>query len=65
MTCNSNAGLLLRVAGLSLFVLLLPAIALASSYRMSSKNLRRARELVEEHQDLIKEKWHDYFGNRG
>jgi len=30
MTCNSNAGLLLRVAGLSLFVLLLPAIALAA-----------------------------------
>jgi Na+/H+ antiporter NhaD/arsenite permease-like protein len=30
MTCNSNAGLLLRVAGLSLFVLLMPAIALAA-----------------------------------
>ena len=30
MSCNSNAGLLLRVAGLSLFVLLLPAIALAA-----------------------------------
>ena len=30
MTCNSNAGLLLRVAGLSLFVLLLPAVALAA-----------------------------------
>lgn len=30
MTCNSNAGLLLRVAGLSLFVLLLPAVTLAA-----------------------------------
>ncbi len=40
-------------------------IGLASSYRMRSKDLRRARVLLEEHENLIKEKWHEYFGNRG
>lgn len=39
-------------------------IRLASSQRMRANDLKKIRVLIEEHQDLIREKWYDYFGIR-
>jgi hypothetical protein len=37
-------------------------IALAKSIGYNSKELGQLRELVEEHKNLFKEKWYEYFG---
>jgi hypothetical protein len=37
-------------------------VALAKSIGYNSKELGQLRELVEEHQNLFKEKWYEYFG---
>ena len=39
-----------------------PQIELANNYRLSSKDLRRIRELIEEHDDEIHDAWHRHFG---
>jgi hypothetical protein len=38
-------------------------VELVESYRMKRQELRRARLLVEQHQDLFQEKWREYFGS--
>jgi hypothetical protein len=36
---------------------------LAESRGMKRRELRRARLLVDEHRDLLREKWREYFGS--
>ena len=37
-------------------------VCLASSHRMNASDLKKARKLVENNVQLIKEKWDEYFG---
>lgn len=39
-----------------------PKIELAKNYGLSKKDLRKIRDLVEEHEDEIRSAWHDHFG---
>jgi len=39
-----------------------PEIEVARNYGLSGKDLRKIRELVEEHEDEIRSAWHDRFG---
>ena len=41
----------------------LDPIALARSVGHTAAEVRQLRELVEEHRDLFKEKWDEYFGS--
>ena len=36
-------------------------VALARSFGYRARDVRRLRELVEQHRDLFEEKWHEYF----
>ena len=36
-------------------------VALASSVGYNAKELTRLRKMVEEHSELFREKWHEYF----
>ena len=38
-------------------------IRLASSYRMRAKQIRKARLIVEENADIIRERWDEYFSS--
>lgn len=39
-------------------------VHLASSYRLRSQELRKARLLVEKNQKLFEEKWNEYFSKK-
>jgi hypothetical protein len=39
-----------------------PEIELARGYKLSERELRRLRELIEEHEDEIRDAWHRHFG---
>jgi len=39
-----------------------PDILLESSSGFDARTLRKLTGIVEQHQDLIKETWHEYFG---
>ncbi|MCX6125193.1 MAG: DUF4160 domain-containing protein [Proteobacteria bacterium] len=39
-------------------------VALSFSYKMKGKDLKRIRLLLEEHSDLVKEQWNEYFGHK-
>lgn len=39
-----------------------PQVELAKNYGLSKKDLRKIRELVEEHEDEIRSAWNDHFG---
>ena len=39
-------------------------VVLAKSVGYRAKELRRLREIVEEHSELFQEKWNEYFGIR-
>jgi hypothetical protein len=39
-----------------------PEIELAKNYGLSSKDLGKIRELIEEHEHDIRSAWHDHFG---
>lgn len=41
----------------------LEPVELAESFRLKSQELRRARLLVDEHKELLLEKWREYFGS--
>ncbi len=41
-----------------------PNIFLASSYEMKAKDLKKARMIIENNRNLIKEKWNEYFRNK-
>ena len=40
----------------------LTPVALVWSVGYTAPQLRKLRELVEEHHDALEEKWHEYFG---
>lgn len=40
-----------------------PGIELAQNYGLSDKELRQAKELIEEHTHEIKGAWHKHFGS--
>lgn len=40
-----------------------PEIAVAETYRMKSSELRKVLEVIEAKQDLIRRKWHEFFGD--
>jgi len=40
-----------------------PIVALEESFGMTSTELRRLQRIVEEHQELIREHWHEHFGD--
>ncbi len=40
---------------------ILPSISLAHNYGFSSHELSLFRTVIEEHEQLIQEKWHEYF----
>ena len=40
---------------------IVPEVRLSQSYNMSPIELRKLSELVKQNQELIKEKWNDYF----
>jgi len=40
-----------------------PEVRLATAYDMSSAELRELLQLIEQHQELIKRQWYEYFGD--
>ena len=43
----------------------LQPVAVAKNLGFSSKELKKLQSLVEDHQTLFLEKWHEYFSNPG
>ena len=41
----------------------LTPVSLATSAGYDASELRELREIVEQHRDLIEERWHGYFGD--
>lgn len=39
-------------------------LRLATSYRMKSKDMKRARLIIEAEQSFIEEKWNEYFSGK-
>ncbi len=40
-----------------------PAVGLADSYAMTSSELTKLQRIVEQKQDVIRERWNEYFGD--
>ncbi|MCD4751120.1 MAG: DUF4160 domain-containing protein [Thermoanaerobaculales bacterium] len=40
-----------------------PEIAIARNHRYGEQDLRRLRDLIEEHNDVIRRAWFTHFGN--
>lgn len=42
---------------------IVPEIELARNHRFSSRDLNTLRQLIEEHEDVIRSAWVEYFGD--
>lgn len=40
-----------------------PAIEVARNYNLGERDVQRARDLIEEHEDEIREAWNRHFGS--